>query len=231
MQTTAIIENTSHHYNIQLREHTFSPRDREGAGTHHHNFTGIAGCLLTPRLFLPSLPPYPRVAIADPDPSHARRGRKQDLGQWHARRIVFTQKKSEPCSQHYFLKCRPNTTRSPWCPNTCKIQSSLPGQVLNSWPLLFSAHCTSQHCLQNPATGYMWTNLKHSLSSLLQLLCPLLPDSPPHCFPPAHLLRFSWSHSFPKSSPDSQHSFCLSQTSAPGLTTLPGQWFSHLGRY
>ena len=53
---------------------------------HHHNFTGITGCLLTPPwLFLPSLPLYLRMGIADPDPSHARRGRKQDLGQWHAR--------------------------------------------------------------------------------------------------------------------------------------------------
>lgn len=106
---------------FSLESACFPWRKKEGWSRHRHSFTCSHGCFLTHRLFPPLPPPYPRVGIADPDPSHARRGRNQDLGQWE---LSLPRRNLNPATSIIFLNADPVPQGLPWCPNICKTQSS-----------------------------------------------------------------------------------------------------------
>lgn len=140
--------------------------------------------------YLLSQPPFPRMGIADPDPSQTRGGRNRDLGQWSTKRLVSTQKESEPCQQDYFPKHRPSATL-PYL----KVSSDVPSLTRhnpanltwssNTWPhLFFSAHSICQSILQSHTLKIP----KHALHT------PSLPRTP-----------------LPTASPAKSHSSCKIQ--------------------
>lgn len=76
------------------------------------------------------------------------------------------------------------------------IQSTWPSTEQLAPPILSSL---PQHCLQNPSHR-LYVDKSQTLSVLCYSSFAPPPRQPSPLLPPAHLLRFSWSHSFPKSS-------------------------------
>lgn len=116
---------------------------------------------------LPCPPPYPRMGIADPDPSHARKGKNQDPGQWDTRRVSSIQKEFEPHHQCDFPTNIPNATLHYW-----RVSQPLQNMIQLTCPNLFS-HLISQSILKHLVTCARWTMLfTHSFCRALA------PDAP-----------------------------------------------------